>query len=223
MEHKNYERELKYLIAGNDTLAFTEILRFLKNNCYMIIETRLKKKHEIYYDNDELTFIKRGDILRSSNHISERGEYFHFMFKKNVSDPNKPYVSKYEYGSGKFKTIQEFTNELEIDDNIQLNPVLYAEITRETAIVEKGLNRLLISYDTARYHKNTNATSLYEKMLEIEDWTNPNTILNVNSEYDEHLYEINKMILSNVGLPLRLTKDSKPLRGYKLFCKDDDN
>lgn len=217
MEHKNYERELKYLIMSDSNLTMSEILLFAKKYSYNLVETRPKKKNEVYYDDEKLSIIRKGDVIRSSNHINPNGTYFHFMYKKNVSDLRKPYVSKYEFGSGQFKTVKEFISRLEIDINIQPNPVLYAEVTRETAIIEKEANRLLISFDDVKYYKRKNTQQIFEKMLEVEDWTNPNTLKNEDSKLDEHLIEINELLLSNNGLPLELTRDSKPYRGIKLL------
>lgn len=215
MEHQNFERELKYLFREDCELSFNEIVHFFIEHNYNLIESRLKKKNEIYYDDKNLFFINKGDVIRSSTHINEDGKYFHFMYKKNVSDPVKPYVSKYEYGSGKFNTIQEFLSEIGI--SAELKPVLFAEMVRETAIFEKNNRRLLVSYDNVKYFNDINDINVYEKMLEIEDWTSPNTIANADDKFDSHLCEINRIILGDDGLPLKLTMHSKPLRGIELL------
>jgi len=218
MEHENYERELKYLLAEESDLSFEEILQFFDAHQYRLIETRLKKKNEAYYDEVNLSFIKKGDVIRASTHINEKDTYFHFMYKKNVSDHNKPYVSKFEFGSGQFVSVQEFIARLGINVNIQQTPVLYAEMERETAIVEKELHRLLISYDKVKYYKKVNTVTVCEKMLEIEDWTTPNTITNADNEYDAHLHNINELLL-NSRLPLQLTTNSKPFRGLTILSE----
>ena len=216
MEHKNYERELKYLIKKKE-LSFESILVFLKSHNYKPVETKIKKKHESYYDDLDLSFIKNGDVIRSSKHYNEKGTYYHFLYKKNVSDPLKPYVTKFEYGSGQFEDVRVFLAELGVNSAIQPNPVLYAEMTRETAIVEKGADRFLISYDDVLYFRNSNSVKASERMLEIEDWNTPNSVINAESKYDEHLCEINKIIIQDDSLPLQLTKDSKPFRGNLLL------
>lgn len=216
MEHKNYERELKYLIKKKE-LSFESILVFFKSHNYMLVETKIKRKHESYYDDLDYTFIKNGDVIRSSKHYNKNGIYSHFMYKKNVSDPLKPYVAKFEYGSGQFEDVKVFLAELEVNADIQPNPVLYAEMTRETAVVEKGSDRFLISYDDVLYYRNSNSVKANEKMLEIEDWNTPNSIINAENKYDENLCEINKIIMQDDVLPLQLTKDSKPFRGIILL------
>lgn len=216
MEHKNYERELKYLIKDEE-LSFKKILNFFKSHNYMLVETKYKKKHESYYDDLDLSFIKNGDVIRSSTHFNEQTTYSHFMYKKNVSDPLKPYVSKFEFGSGQFETVQFFLTELGVNSVVQPNPILYAQMTRETAVIEKGIDKFLISYDNVLYFKNVNSVRVYEKMLEIEDWNTPNSVINAGSKYDDHLCEINKIILHDNGLPLQLTKHSKPFRGILLL------
>lgn len=156
-------------------------------------------------------------MIRSSTHFDEQGTYFHFMYKKNVSDINKPYVAKLESGSGRFETVHDFLEELGIVVDIQRHPVLYAEMERETAIIRKDRHMFLISFDNVEYRREFNGEFIGEKMLEIEDWTNPNTILNYGIEDDAHLLAINELLLSDDGLPLRLTTHSKPIRGFTIF------
>lgn len=220
MEIKNYERELKYLVS--DGISFDMILNFLDNHRYSLVETKLKKKHEIYYDDNNLSFIKKGDVIRSSTHYNSNGTYFHFMYKKNVSIPSKPYVSKYEFGSGRYTSVNEFLAELNINPESKIAPILHAEMTRETCVVEKGDYRLLISYDNVKYYKYENGMIVWEKMLEIEDWTTPHTTKSSDSKYDAHLCDINKYILGNTGLPVQLIKDSKPYRGIILLSENEN-
>lgn len=96
-------------------------------------------------------------------------------------------------------------------------PVLHAEMVRDTCVVRDGKYLLLISYDNVRYFKSENSLFVREKMLEIEDWTAPNTAFAVKSKYDLHLCNINNRILSTLGLPVKLIKDSKPYRGLALL------
>lgn len=217
LEHKNYERELKYLLEKDYKLSFEKIMDFFVVSGYVILETRLKKKQEEYYDDESFSLIKRGDVMRNSTHINEQDTYYHFMYKKNASDSSKPYVSKYEFGSGQFNTIHEFITELAIDVEVQPAPVLYADMTRETAIVEKERHKLLVSYDDVKYYSTINDKNVCEKMLEIEEWTTPNTLTSTNAINDIHLCEINATILRNNRFLLRLTKHSKPFRGLTLL------
>ena len=88
---------------------------------------------------------------------------------------------------------------------------------REVSIVDKNGDRLYISYDKVKYFEKDESNSVYEEMLEIEDWKNPNTT-EVDYDYDKHLIEVNKLVL-NGELPLKLTKDSKYFRGYSILNK----
>ena len=68
-----------------------------------------------------------------------------------------------------------------------------------------------------KYKEKEETDSVYEDMLEIEDWIKPNTTTG-DYNYDEHLLTANKIIL-NSSLPVELTKDSKYFRGYTLINK----
>lgn len=210
MEFDNYERELKYLLTENSKLSRDQILQFLNGYGYEIVEIITKEKHESYYDDKTFTLLSRGDVMRGSKHIT--AQVSGFMYKKNVSDSSKPYVSKIEIASGQYRTIKDFIADLDIDVKVQSDPVLYAKMIRDVAIVAKGSDRLLICYDKVDYFNNVNAPGTYEEMLEIEDWNRPNTT-DVDYDYDSHLLEVNNILL-NGGLPIILTKHSKYDRGY---------
>ena len=218
IEFKNYERELKYLLTGASKLSLDQVLHFLNCHGYKVVETIAKEKHETYYDDAKFTLIKRGDVMRGSKHITE--QFTGFMYKKNVSDPNKPYVSKLELGSLKYKTVEEFTAELGLDIEVLANPVLYAVMLRDVAIVEKELDRLYISYDKVDYFMNVGAEKVYEEMIEIEDWNRPNST-DGDYNYDAHLCEVNRVFL-NGELPITLTKHTKPYRGYKILIEKNE-
>lgn len=216
MKLKNFERELKYLINDGRGLDLKKLFDVFYASGYSMVESRRKKKTEAYYDDEELSVIKRGNVIRRSTHFNKDGLYFHFMFKKNVSDPVKPYVSKYEFGSDQFKSVQEFITELGFGNiEVQPEPVLYAEMTRETVVFEKDGRRLLISYDNVKYYKDMDGTSAHEIMLEVEDWTTPYTTIAEKEDFDTHLLSINDILLNK--LPIQLTKDSKPYRGFLLL------
>ena len=219
-EFQNYERELKYLLTEGK-LSLEEILDFLKKHGYELEETKQKEKHEAYHDDKKLTLINRGDVLRSSKHVTDG--FSAFMFKQNVSDTNKPYVSKLELGTGQYKTrfnsLEEYVAALGLDLDIQSDPVLYARLMRDTAVVARSeLDRLLISLDNVDYFKTPDAPITHEKMLEIEDWVNPNTV-DVNYDNDAHLCGVNELLLGG-GLPIRLTKHTKPYRGCKVLMEE---
>ena len=218
-DFKNHERELKYLLTGASKLSLDQVLHFLNGHGYKVVETITKEKHETYYDDAKFTIIKRGDVMRGSKHITE--QFSGFMYKKNESDPNKPYVSKLELGgSGQYKTAEEFMAVLGLDIKVLADPVLYAVMLRDVAIVEKNLDRLYISYDKVDYFKNIGAEKFYEEMLEIEDWNRPNST-DGDYNYDAHLYEVNKVVL-NGELPIKLTKHTKPFRGYKSLIESTE-
>jgi hypothetical protein len=215
IEFKNYERELKYLLTGVSKLSLDQVLHFLNFHGYKVVETMAKEKHETYYDDAKFTLTKRGDVMRGSKHITE--QFSGFMYKKNESDPNKPYVSKLELGSGQYKTVDEFIAKLEMDIEVLADPILYAVMLRDIAIVEKNLDRLYITYDKVDYFMAIGAEKVYEEMIEIEDWNRPNST-DVDYNYDAHLCEVNRVFL-NGELPIKLTKDTKPYRGYKILIE----
>lgn len=216
MEYENYERELKYLIKENEKCSSEQVVDFLYQNGYKLVETINKEKKETYYDDSSLTILNRGDVMRGSNMVTEK---FHgFLYKKNMCDPNKPYVSKLELGTklrGQYSDVNEFIKELDVDTKGALSPILYANMTREVSVLEKDEDRIYISYDKVKYFKDSNSPSVYEEMLEIEDWKKPNSTEGDYS-YDKHLLDVNNLIL-NSNLPILLTKDSKYYRGYVLL------
>ena len=206
MEFENYERELKYLIKKNEKYTSKQFLEFLYENGYKLVESFEKEKHETYYDDNDFSILKRGDVMRGSNMVTE--QFKGFLYKTNKCNPQKPYVSKLELGTklrGQYKDVNEFIKELNIDVKGQLNIKLFANMKREVSIVEKDGDRLYVSYDKVKYFE----------MLEIEDWKNPNTT-NVDYDYDRHLIKVNNLI-SNAQLPIELTKDSKYFRGYTVL------
>lgn len=214
MEFENYERELKYLIKDKSSLD--DVLKVFYDNGYKLIETMTNEKHETYYDDAKLTVLKRGDVMRGSKHVTE--QFNGFLYKKNMCDDNKPYVSKLELGTklrGQYKDVNEFIKELDLDVKDGLRPILYAKMMRYVGIIEKNADRLYVTYDKVKYYEKEEAESVYEDMLEIEDWIKPNTTTG-DYNYDEHLIVANK-ILSNSNLPIELTKDSKYFRGYTLL------
>ena len=204
MEFENYERELKYLIKKNEKYTSKQFLEFLYENGYKLIESFEKEKHETYYDDSELTILNRGDVMRGSNMVTE--QFKGFLYKTNKCNPEKPYVSKLELGTklrGQYKDVNEFIKELNIDIKGELSIKLFANMKREVSIVEKDGDCLYVSYDKVKYFEKDESNSVYEEMLEIEDWKNPNTT-NVDYDYDKHLIEVNNLI-SNAELPILLT------------------
>lgn len=221
-DFKNYERELKYLLTGVSKLSLDQVVHFLNGYGYKVVETVAKEKHEAYYDDKKFTLIKKGEVMRRSKHIHVAEEQFSgFVYKKSMNDPTKPYVSKLELGeSGQHETVEEFLAKLGLDIEVLADPVLYAVMLRDVAIVEKNFDRLYISYDKTDYFRNIGAEKVYEEMLEIEDWNRPNSTEGDYS-YDKHLLEVNNIVL-NGELPVKLTKDTKPYRGYKILIESTE-
>ena len=212
MEFENYERELKYLIKKNEKYTSKQFLEFLYENGYKLVESFEKEKHETYYDDNEFTILNRGDVMRGSNMVTE--QFKGFLYKTNKCNPEKPYVSKLELGTklrGQYKDVNEFIKELNINVRGELSIKLFANMKREVSIVEKDGDRLYVSYDKDE------SNSVYEEMLEIEDWKKPNTT-DVDYDYDRHLIEVHNLI-SKAQLPIELTKDSKYFRGYTVLNK----
>ena len=217
MEFENYERELKYLIKKNERYTSKQFLEFLYKNGYKLVESFEKEKHETYYDDNNFTILNRGDVMRGSDMVTER--FKGFLYKTNKCNPEKPYVSKLELGTklrGQYKDVNEFIKRAEnINVKGELSVKLFANMKREVSIVEKDGDRLYVSYDKVKYFEKDESNSVYEEMLEIEDWKNPNTT-DVDYDYDKHLIEVNNLI-SNAQLPIELTKDSKYFRGYTIL------
>ena len=113
MEFENYERELKYLIKKNEKYTSKQFLEFLCENGYKLVESFEKEKHETYYDDNDFSILKRGDVMRGSNMVTE--QFKGFLYKTNKCNPQKPYVSKLELGTklrGQYKDVNEFIKEL---------------------------------------------------------------------------------------------------------------
>ena len=117
----------------------------------------------------------------------------------------------------KMKDVNEFIKELNINVRGELSIKLFANMKREVSIVEKDGDRLYVSYDKVKYFEKDESNSVYEEMLEIEDWKKPNTT-DVDYDYDRHLIEVHNLI-SKAQLPIELTKDSKYFRGYTVLNK----
>ncbi len=216
MEFENYERELKYLIKKNEKYTSKQFLEFLCENGYKLVESFEKEKNEAYYDDNNFTILSRGDVMRGSDMITEK--FKGFLYKVNKCNSEKPYVSKLELGTklrGQYKDVNEFVKELHIDVKGELSVKLFANMKREVSIVEKNGDRLYVSYDKVKYFEKSESNSVYEEMIEIEDWKKPNTT-DVDYDYDKHLIEVNNLI-SNTQLPIELTKDSKYFRGYTIL------
>lgn len=216
MEFENYERELKYLIKKNEKYTSKQFLNFLYKNGYKLVESFEKEKNEAYYDDNNFTILSRGDVMRGSDMITEK--FKGFLYKVNKCNSEKPYVSKLELGTklrGQYKDVNEFVKELHIDVKGELSVKLFANMKREVSIVEKNGDRLYVSYDKVKYFEKSESNSVYEEMIEIEDWKKPNTT-DVDYDYDKHLIEVNNLI-SNTQLPIELTKDSKYFRGYTIL------
>jgi len=215
IKFENYERELKYLISEGTSATLTSLLNLFIENGYCITDMITKEKREVYYDDSQYSLIKSGEVMRASNYVSELATGL--MYKRNVSDSLKPYVSKIEMGSTTYKELPDFVKLFNLQLTSQIEPIMKARMTREVAIIEKGNDKLYVSFDKVFYSTLTSA-EVYEEMLEIEDWKVPNT-MNVDHEYENHLLEANR-IISDSLLPLVLTKDSKPYRGYILLRKN---
>ena len=216
MEFENYERELKYLIKKKEKYISKQFLNFLYKNGYKLVESFEKEKNEAYYDDNNFTILSRGDVMRGSDMITEK--FKGFLYKVNKCNSEKPYVSKLELGTklrGQYKDVNEFVKELHIDVKGELSVKLFANMKREVSIVEKNGDRLYVSYDKVKYFEKSESNSVYEEMIEIEDWKKPNTT-DVDYDYDKHLIEVNNLI-SNTQLPIELTKDSKYFRGYTIL------
>lgn len=219
VKFENFERELKYLISERCKITNDALLVFFRENGYKIIEQFTKEKHEIYYDDSSYSLTLNGEVMRGSNYVSEQATGL--MYKKNVSDTNKPYVSKIEMGSTTYKDLNSFKSAFDLNLDSALKPMMTAKMFREVTLIEKGGDMLYVSFDKVFYALyETKGHEYYEEMLEIEDWKNPNT-MQVDHSYDSHLIAVSELI-QNSSLPLVLTKDTKPYRGYIILKKNGE-
>ena len=199
MEFENYERELKYLIKKNEKYTSKQFLEFLYENGYKLVESFEKEKHETYYDDNDFSILKRGDVMRGSNMVTE--QFKGFLYKTNKCNPQKPYVSKLELGTklrGQYKDVNEFIKELNIDVKGQLNIKLFANMKREVSIVEKDGDRLYVSYDKVKYFEkdelNINGKKvLYGSIKKVQIIENKNKYhLIIRAKGNEYLYKTNQ-------------------------------
>lgn len=107
INHRNLERELKYLVPNQCSTLLAEVAGALSSHGFKTTDHAKKLKNEEYFDDASFSYLGRGDVVRLSRHHSESGIYSHFLFKRNVSAPETPYVSKIEIGSGAFSGSSE--------------------------------------------------------------------------------------------------------------------
>lgn len=214
VKFENYERELKYLVLQDCEVTVDLLLTFFIEKEYRIVERYTKEKHEVYYDDSSYSLTLSGEVMRGSNYVSEQTTGL--MYKRNVSNISKPYVSKIEMGSTTYKDLNSFSGAFNLNLDSELKPMMTAQMIREVTLIEKDSDMLYVSFDKVFYALYESAKQkCYEEMLEIEDWKKPNT-LQVDYSYDQHLIAVNKLI-QHSSLPLVLTKDTKPYRGYVLL------
>lgn len=216
VKFENYERELKYLVNGNITID--NIVDLFRNHEYSIVSERTKEKKETYYDTIDYSLIRSGEVIRASDYVTEQANGL--MYKKNISNPKKPYVSKFEMGSTKAGTIAELLSTFNIHLKQEVNPVMLASMTRYVTIMKEknSGNTIYLTLDHVMYAlPGKPETKQYEDMLEIEDWNTPNS-MNGDALRDECLIRADK-IIEESDLPLQLIKDTKPYRGYLLLRK----
>lgn len=213
MEHQDYERELKYLLTKGG-LTLEEILAKLVKYGYEVTRTpRNREKNETYYDTGKNEMLNRGDVLRHSEFkfTNADGQILTptaFMYKRQMSNPQEPWVSKMELGSGKYETIEQFLADLpDVKFDTPPQQILTAQMQRYNTEIQKNGEQMHITYDRVRYSKD--GKTVTEDMLELEDEHN---------RKDGHLHEVNDILL-NSGLPLKLTKHSKYERGYRNLIK----
>jgi len=214
VKFENYERELKYILTGDVTAE--EVVDLFCGCGFSVVSSRMKEKKEIYYDDADYSLIRSGEVIRASDYVTEQA--MGFMYKKNISDTTKPYVSKIEMGSTKAQTVAELLSAFDIQINREVTPVMVAAMTRNVTIMEdeKSKNSIYITLDSVVYSLfGKPETEKQEAMLEIEDWNTPNS-MNGDTIRDGCLIMADRVIEKS-GLPLQLTKDTKPYRGYLLL------
>ncbi|MCL2570268.1 MAG: hypothetical protein FWE16_03625 [Firmicutes bacterium] len=201
------EREIKYLV--HDKLSLDDILNVFMNNDYELANPPHKKsKDEIFYDDEHMTILNRGDVFRESHYRFNNDQTTHdFMYKMQNSNSNKPYVERIEIRA-KTNSIDEFKTLFgnNVPQNVQ--PVLHASMERDYATVQKGDFLVIITLDKTTYTKNDKTYTEY--MAEFEDISY--VISGIDN--DAHLDNVHKL-LTKSGLPLELTKQSKYQRGWQ--------
>lgn len=219
IKFENFERELKYLVLRDCKITVDSLLAFFTGKGYSIVERITKEKHEVYYDDSSYSLTLSGEVMRGSNNVSEQATGL--MYKRNVSDISKPYVSKDEMGSTTYQNLNSFSDAFNLNLDSTLKPMMTAQMIREVTLIEKDHDMLYVSFDKVFYALyELEGKKYYEEMLEIEDWKNPNT-LHVDHSYDQHLITVNELI-QHSSLPLMLTKDTKPYRGYILLKENGE-
>lgn len=216
MAHHNLERELKYLVPAGSSVDPSEVVAALTRCGFVQTERMTKCKREEYFDDGVLSCLRRGDVLRRTRHVSARGVDVHYMYKRNVTDPTKPYVSKVELGSGNFQSVHDFAAALGMPEERDLDIVLCAVVERENAVVQREGLRLLICVDRVDYHLPGSRTAVSDAMVEIEDWTRPNEYYSEAFD-DAHLLAADDAVLLELGAWLRRTALSKYARGAGLL------
>ena len=219
VKFENFERELKYLVLQDYQITIDSLLAFFTEKGYRIDKRFTKEKHEVYYDDSSYSLTLSGEVMRGSSYISEQATGL--MYKRNVSDIGKPYVSKVEMGSTTYKDLNSFSDAFNLNLDSSLKPMMTAQMIREVMLIEKNNDILYVSFDKVFYALyELESKKYYDEMLEIEDWKNPNTLY-VDHSYDQHLLTINELI-QHSSLPLTLTKDTKPYRGYVILKENGE-
>lgn len=177
LNKKPEEFELKYIIPENlrESLSKENITQeFLKND-FDIIEESSKENDDKYYDDRDLSLLKRGGSLRirkatQDNDIKIKGTY------KNPIEKGEVYSSREEIeeklSEASLENLKEVMRSKKINvdlDSIMPRPILNSKTNRQDVVFEKNNVRVCVSFDDTQYVNYVlGDTKAQDSMIEIE-------------------------------------------------------
>lgn len=159
------EREFKYIADENVTLE-SIIEFFVGNGGVTMSPSNTTYKYETYYDDENFTIAKRGDVLRQTKAEFPTGTAEFFLYKRNISDKDSNFVKKTEL---KIETVDLAIVEKILDGHIpsEVKPVLNAKMTRNRALVEFDGVEFELVIDRTEYSVEDGETAT-DVMVEME-------------------------------------------------------
>jgi len=206
------ERELNYVNEyGNISHVnlLKNAVKMLEKFDFKLARDRMKgtTKVEAYYDDPDLSIIKKGNVLRSMKNAEHDNATFFFFYKQYFNKPDKPYDLYKESRSEASESFAAFLHNLGLGIAVEKDPVLNADIKRRSVVLENESARLVIACEHVEYYK-TVKLDMWENLIEIADL----------SMQDEELFcRVNEVLLKE--LPIRLIKQTKPQRGLEKYNK----
>ena len=151
LNKKPEEFELKYIIPENlrESLSKESIIQEFLNNDFDIIEESNKENDDKYYDDRNLTLLKReGEVYSSREEIEEKLAEASLENLKEVMKLKKINVNL---------------------DSIMPKPILNSKTNRQDIVFEKNNVRVCVSFDETQYENYVlGNTKAQDSMVEIE-------------------------------------------------------